>query len=143
LRTNDYFIQFNGGVYYQIDERSVNVAYENGIFESAAYIPGNDSPDCDGGHGCGIYYGSMGAYTLSPYTPGVDIIKIIFPTDRLDNFQIRSRGDTSPPLSPIRGTFELDRDIPEPASLALFGIGAAGLLAGRRRNSRKAGSGSH
>lgn len=136
LGTNDYFIKFNGGVYYQRDERSVFVTYENGRSEPSAYIPGNDSPDCPVG-GCGIYYGTMGSYSLGIYEAGVDIVRIVFPTDRLDNFQIRSMGDTSPPLPSIRGSYELDRDIPEPASAALFGIGVAGLLAGRRRNIHK------
>jgi hypothetical protein len=142
LGTDDYYITFNGGVYYQQDERSVYVTYENGYREPSAYIPGNDSPDCHGIAGCARYYGTMGAYRITAVDRGADAVRIQFPTDRLDNFQIHSMNDTTLGAQSIQGTYDLDRDVPEPASLALFSIGAAGLLARRYRSSRKGGAAS-
>lgn len=142
LGTEKYYITFNAGVYYQQDYRTVYVTFEDGFYEPNAYIPGNDSPDCRQG-GCGIYYGTMGAYRIGNFGGDAMPIRISIPADRLDNVQIHSWNGSGSMVSaqPIFGTYELDRDIPEPASLALFGIGAAGILTRRYRNGRQASAG--
>lgn len=143
LNTDSYYITFNAGVYYQQDYRTAYVTYENGFVEPAAYITGNSTPDCKEIYGCvNLHKGTMGGYRVTTGYPNVSAANILFPTDRLDNIQIHSWDGFSPIVQApyIQGTDELSRDIPEPASLALLGIGAAGLLARRYRDGHKSGA---
>jgi hypothetical protein len=142
LGSVSYYITFNAGIYYQQDYRSVDATYEDGFFEPVAYVPGNATPDCVERLGCvNPHYGTMGGYSVATASSPATVVRIVFPTDRLDNLQIHSWDGTSPiaTVEPIQGSHELTRDIPEPTSLALLGIGAAGLLT-RYRSSRKAGA---
>lgn len=140
LGTDKYYITYNAGVYYQRDEREVRVTFEDGFSEPYNYIPGNASPDCRESNGCvNQYYGTMGGYGIFGGIDYAMAVKILFPTDRLDNLQIHSWSGSGPVASAkyIPGTYDLSRDIPEPASLALLGIGAVALMTRRRRKSHK------
>jgi hypothetical protein len=141
LGTDDYYITFNAGIYYQQDYRSVFVTYEDGFVETSAYITGNATPDCKEINGCvNEHMGTMGSYRITSAYRNIPAISISFPTDRLDNLQIHARSDFDPLVTApiIKGTHELSRDIPEPTSVALLGIGAAALLTRRYRNNQKA-----
>jgi len=142
LGTDDYYITFNAGVYYQQDYRTVFVTYEDGFVEPHAYIQGNATPDCQVIYGCfnPEHMGTMGGYRITSAYLNIPAVSILFPTDRLDNLQIHARTGSGPLVTApdIKGTDELSRDIPEPASIALLGIGAAALMTRRYRNNQKA-----
>ncbi|TQK11397.1 PEP-CTERM sorting domain-containing protein [Herbaspirillum sp. SJZ107] len=131
LGTDQYYVAFNAGR-SDIDGGFAYVQYENGRTD-AQWIAGNGTPNCQSlPSGCfDRFYGAMGAYKFGPYDATSQITSITFNADRVDNILISS----SPiGVSAIAGGYEMNRDIPEPASLALFGLGGAALLARRRRN---------
>jgi len=142
LGSDRYYITFNAAK-YSVDYGVVTATYESGFSEPSQYVNGNGNPYCPSQpDACDypVYHGTMGGY----YIPGGTqngyndmVTSIGFNTDRLDNIQIRAydgQGIVVP--GRITDTYENGRDVPEPATLALFGAGAAALLARRRRNKK-------
>jgi hypothetical protein len=134
LGTDQYYIGFNAGR-YDIDGGPADVRYENSFVDSI-WIAGNGNPNCGYLPGAcdNPYYASMGGYSTFAGVDGAGVTSISFNADRIDNIWI-----SSVPIRPsaIVGSYTTDRDIPEPASIALLGVGAAALLA-RRRSVRRA-----
>jgi hypothetical protein len=133
LGTSNYYVSFNAAR-HDIDG-GFSDFFTNTGERDAQWIGGNGSPFCTGMGPCdnGLY-GRMAGYYLYPGSGGGSISGINFMTDRLDNLQIHAYNDSAfivPGL--ITGSVEVNRDIPEPASMALLGIGAVALLARRRR----------
>ena len=132
LGTDQYYVAFNA-TRYDRDGNFAFVNYEDGFLD-AFWI--NGAPYCSQRITCDFPfpYVSMDSYVT--YAGGTSSpVHISFSTDRLDNIEIRSLTGSQTPirLPQIMGSVELDRDIPEPASLALFSAGAAALLARRRK----------
>jgi len=80
------------------------------------------------------YINFMAGYTTPTWNMSA-VTDIYFQVNRLDNIVIHSfsAGDSTIRPPSIDATYALDREIPEPASAALLGIGALALLARRRR----------
>jgi len=137
LGTDEYYVSFNAGR-YDIDGGFAGITYGDGS-QDAFWIGGNGNPycgvrwDCDEG-----YLGTMGGYMTYKGPTSAQVTSISFNANRVDNIQIHSLTGLQMPVRPpnIIGSYELTRDIPEPASVALFGIGAAALVARRRRKTR-------
>jgi len=133
LGTDNFYVSFNAARHgmdgaFTIFSTSTGEDHGN-------WIGGNGSPFCTGMAPCdnGLY-GRMAGHLLYPGSGGGSISGINFMTDRLDNLQIHAYNGSAfivPGLIP--GSVEANRDIPEPASMALLGIGAVALLARRRR----------
>jgi hypothetical protein len=134
LGTDQYYVKFNAGR-YDIDGGPAFVSYEGVNKYDLTWISGNGNPYCGIWPGAcdHPYYGSMGGYVLSPWSPTSQIKSIGFDADRVDNIEIVAyTGDTIRPAS-FEGNYNNARDIPEPTSLALLGIGAGTLFVRRRR----------
>jgi hypothetical protein len=123
LGTDQYYIAFNAGR-YDIDGGIAYVRYADGDLDTR-WIGGNGNPYCGVLPGAceNPYYGSMGGYSIGPVN-GASVTSIQFNADRIDNILI---SNSPVAVSHIVGTYERDRDIPEPASLALLSIGAIAL----------------
>jgi hypothetical protein len=133
LGTDNYYISFNGAR-HDIDGGPTFFGTDSG-HRDAQWIAGNGNPFCSGIALCNDgFYGRMDGYRLYAGTGVGSISGISFTTDRLDNLQIHAY-DGSAFIVPglIPGSVVANRDIPEPASMALLGIGAVALLARRRR----------
>lgn len=124
-------------------------AASNGVDGAPSYITGGANPDSlwvagNGNPYCyteaqcragGYYYvhpSQMGGYIM--YSDGTETT-VTFNTDRLDNIEFMLASDASAFVRPtmLSGSADLDRDIPEPTSIALLGIGLAGFAGMRRR----------
>jgi hypothetical protein len=109
----------------------------------AVYVAGNGNPYCHSEADCNakgytyVYHSTMGGYQLA--SNGTET-SVFFNTDRLDNISFVP--DTGPasevPPGGTRGSAALDVDVPEPASIALVGLGMSGLMLARRRKGAKA-----
>jgi hypothetical protein len=133
LGTDNYYISFNAAR-HDIDGGDTVFVTDSG-YQDAQWIAGNGNPFCSGIALCNDgFYGRMYGYRLYAGTGVGSISGISFTTDRLDNLQIHAY-DGSAFIVPglIPGSVVANRDIPEPASMALLGIGAVALLARRRR----------
>jgi hypothetical protein len=129
LGSDQYYISFNAGR-YDIDGGFAFISFENGNVDGQ-WIAGNGNPYCGKLPGAcdNPYRGLMGGYAAGPWGNS-QINGISFNADRVDNVVI----STSPVrVSGFGGSYEMDRDIPEPASIALVGIGAAALAVRRRK----------
>lgn len=135
LGSDKYYISFNAGR-YDVDGGPVFVLFEDGYVEPYTWVYGNANPYCPTDpRFCGIVHpGTMLSYRIySPYGEAM-ATRIYFDTDRLDNLQFHAYTGGEyilPP--PIIGSEPFDRVIPEPASMALLGVGMLGLLMRRRR----------
>jgi hypothetical protein len=137
LGTDRYYMSFNIAAFGDVAGVLVPVYFENGS-ESQIMVSSNANPMCpeipqacnDG------LYGSMWGAAIG--ANGYDgLIRVTLPAYRLDNVELHAYPSDYPgyfaAIPPtIRGTYDTTRDIPEPASIALVGIGAAALLARRR-----------
>lgn len=129
-----FYIQFNASN-YGIDPVQ---SYINGTYGDSVYVSGNGNPRCSTPAACeaigSLYvpHSSMGGYYF--YSDG-SATSVSFITDRLDNirFVLASEVGNNPRPPSLAGSLELDRDIPEPAPVALFGIGAVMLTLMRRK----------
>lgn len=129
-----FYIQFNASR-YDVDG---GASYLVGGQGDSAYVGGNGNPYCNTEAQCQaigsryVYHSSMGGYFLASDGPATSVT---FNTDRLDNirFVLASEVGSNPRPPNLIGNAELDRDIPEPAPLALFGIGAVMLTLMRRK----------
>jgi len=134
LGTDQYYITFNASG-TDFDGSFAEILYDDKTIDGL-WINGNGNPYCGVRPGaCYFPYQSMDGYLV--YAGGTSSpIRIAFHSYKLDNIEIHSLASGQVPVRPPGViSFELDRDIPEPASLALFGVGVTALLA-RRRKSR-------
>jgi hypothetical protein len=131
LGADQYYVGFNAAN-FSVDGGPANLYYENSKIPDNQWITGNGNPYCPRYPAyCNLpSYWTMGAYLVGPWSPTSQIIGIGFHANRIDNVII-----STTPIRPsfISGNYEMDRDIPEPASIALIGIGVAGLLVRRRK----------
>lgn len=133
LGTDDYYVSFNAARHDPDGEFTYSFT-DTGHLD-ATRIAGNGNPSCSGREPCNnAFHGAMAGYHIHPGTGVGSLSNIKFDIDRLDNLQIHAY-DGSAFIVPglIPGSAEINRDIPEPASMALLGIGAVALLARRRR----------
>jgi hypothetical protein len=132
-----YYILFNAAENTDIDGRLTFLSAER--LSDSVYVGSNRNPYCSTEAQClatGFRYihpSQMAGYYLESNGSATTVS---FNTDRLDNIQFALLSDpfVRPPL--IAGASNLDRDIPEPASIALLGLGALGFVAARRRSAR-------
>lgn len=128
-----FFILFNASR-YDVDG---GLSFINGTHSDSAYVSGNGNPYCQTEAQCQaigslyVYHSAMGGYNL--YSDG-SATSVSFNTDRLDNisFVLASEAGSFPRPPYLVGSSELDRDIPEPAPVALLGIGALMLVLRRK-----------
>lgn len=138
-----YFIEFNASINTFPDGLN-SYLYNDGAMD-AAYVASTVNPFCGTEASCnerGFYYthpSQLYSYVLESDGSATTVR---FNTDRLDNITIVAASDVVNPngtrLPIIRGTADLDRDIPEPGSMALLALGATGLCLARRRAKRSA-----
>jgi len=138
LGSDKYYISFNAAR-YDVDGGGVDVVFEDGFYEPYTWVSGNGNPNCPWNPMfCGVpHLGTMdGYYVYSAYGEAM-ATKIRFNTNRLDNLQFHAYTESGF-IVPDRivASDEFDRVIPEPASMALLGIGVLGLLIRRRRASQ-------
>ena len=137
LGTDRYYMSFNIAAFGDPAGTTMPVYFENGG-ESSVLFPSNSNPLCpeipercnDG------RYGTLWGYSIGSNAYDA-LISVTLPAYRLDNVELHPYPSDYPgyfaPIPPtIRGTYDTTRDIPEPASVALVGIGGAALLARRR-----------
>lgn len=143
LGSDNYYITFSAAR-DDIDGGSAFISYESG-FTDSIWIAGNGNPYCSTYPGAPAWYGpSSGAcdreyfgfmsgyYT---YTGEGGVTRISFGTNRLDNIQIRSIASGETPVRPP--SYYSGANIPEPGSMALIAVGAAALVARRRRSEKR------
>jgi hypothetical protein len=130
-----YIIKFNAADNTSIDGE-LSYIFGDG-FSDSEYVSSNVNPFCATYEACiatGYRYinpSAMGGYSLESNGSATTVY---FNTDRLDNITIIAAPFDSTRLPAIAGAANLDRDIPEPAGLALIGLGALGLVSARRRS---------
>lgn len=132
-----YLIKFNAAVNFALDGQITTLSTTR--WSDSAYVASTRNPFCSTESQClatGFRYinpSRMDGYVLESNGSATTVT---FNTDRLDNIEFVALPGNSdrPPI--IAGSSELNRDIPEPASLALFGLGAFGLVAARRRSNQ-------
>lgn len=130
-----YLIKFNAAVNFALDGQYATLSATQ--WSDSAYVASTRNPYCATEAACNatgyryIHPSQLGGYILESNGTATTVR---FSTDRLDNIEfVMLPGNTDrPPV--ILGSTELDRDIPEPASLALLGLGAFGFVAARRRS---------
>jgi hypothetical protein len=138
LHTDKYYVSFNSALGGDPDGNPMDVYYEHGAYDSV-WLASNSNPNCwTTPAACSdSRYGTM--YSSHTYMAGdyESVTNINFPATlyRLDNVQIHAfTGSDSWIVPPhLVGTYDTGRDIPEPASVALLGIGAIALAARRRK----------
>lgn len=135
LGTDRYYISFNIAAFGDVAGVLVPTDFENGS-HGQILLPSNGNPMCpEIPHACNdALYGTLRGYSIGP--DGSDnLTSLTLPAYRLDNVELHAFSGESdyPPIPPhIYGTYDTTRDIPEPASMALVGIGAAAWPARRR-----------
>jgi hypothetical protein len=138
LGTDRYYMSFNIAAFGDPAGTTVMTYHENGS-EDQILLPSNSNFLCpeipaacnDGRYGT-LWGASIGSNGYDALT------RVTLPAYRLDNVELHAypagyEGHFAPIPATIRGTYDTTRDIPEPASMALVGIGAAALLARRRQ----------
>ena len=130
-----FYIQFNASRY---DVDGANSFIRGGTSGGSVWVGGNGNPRCNTEAACialgtgYVYHSTMGGYYF--YSDGT-ATSVTFNTDRLDNvrFVLASEINGNPRPPSLIGSAVLDREIPEPATFALLGIGAALLMLTRRK----------
>lgn len=133
-----FYIQFNASR-YDVDGGNSFIYSGNNIIDTQ-WVGGNGNPYCNTQAQCNamgygyVYHSTMGGYYF--YSDGT-ATSVTFNTDRLDNvrFVLASEVGSNPRPPSLVGSAELDREVPEPAPLALLGIGAVLLTLTRRKAS--------
>jgi hypothetical protein len=137
LGTDQYYVSFNAGR-YDIDGGNARITYEDGS-RDFFWITASGNPYCGVRWECfDGYLGMQGGYVTynGPNNNNAQVSSISFASDRVSHIQIHSlAGSQLRVQPPTIWASQLTRDIPEPASVALFSVGAAALLARRRRKS--------
>jgi hypothetical protein len=141
LGTEQYYVSFSAGR-YDVDGGFMSVRYDDDSMDMF-WISGNGNPYCGIMPGaCDFpHHGTMSGYVAYPYgTREITskISSISFAVNRLDNIQIHSYTPGTALYRPphFMGSYETARDIPEPASVLLLGVGALAMLTRRRNPAR-------